>query len=150
MNTKEVIKRLQFWGGSLALLTIGGIVYSISKGITHSKKYHRKFDSDAIEEVEGRVTEVTTHRGKFQGTRGVVLVVDTENKGIISVHLGPEWFLRHQRKHFQPGDMVMAKGSLLQRKKEVYMVALSVSRGNDVLLLRNEKGEPYWDRWLRE
>ncbi|WP_372634458.1 hypothetical protein [Fodinibius sp.] len=150
LNTKEVIRNLQLWGGGLALLTIGGIVYSISKGIMRYKKYHRKFDSNAIEEVEGRVAEVVTDSGKFEQTRGVVLVVDTNRKGIIHVHLGPEWFLLHQRKHFKPGDMVIARGSLIEGKGEEFMVAASVSRGNEVLVLRNEKGEPYWNRWMRE
>lgn len=150
LNTKEVIRNLQLWGGGLALLTIGGIAYSISKGVMRFKKYHRRFDTETIEEIEGRIVEITTDRRKFEDTRGVILVLDTENKGIIPVHLGPDWFLHHQREHFNPGDMVVVKGSLINRDGEEFMIATSVSRGKDVLVLRNDRGEPYWDRWMRK
>lgn len=64
LNTKEVIRNLQLWGGGIALLAIGGIVFSIFNRIIRNKKYHRQFDPDNIKEHDGHILEVITESGQ--------------------------------------------------------------------------------------
>ncbi|GAA5520202.1 hypothetical protein LQ318_00655 [Aliifodinibius salicampi] len=148
LNTKEVIRNLQIWGGGLVLLTIGGIVYSISKGVMRIKKYHRQFDPDNVEEFEGNILEIITESSQNHEKRGVILIVETENKKIIPVHLGPEWYISHQQSRLKDGQKVRVVGSRVKYEDNPAIIAAQIEHGNSKLILRDEKGRPRWQSWI--
>lgn len=148
MNTREVIKNMQLVGGGLALLSAAGLTYAITKSINSRKKYARPFDSNTIEEFEGKILEVAHTEDKKDETRGIYLSFEVEEE-IIPVHLGPAWYINHQGRRFKPGDKITVKGSRIQFDGTEAIVAVSVSRNDEILKLRNEDGTPYWYGWSK-
>lgn len=148
LNTKEVIRNLQLWGGGLALLTIGGIVYSISKGVMRYKKYHRQFDPDNVEEFEGNILEIITESSQHDEKRGVILIVETENKKIIPVHLGPEWYISHQQSRLKDDQKIRVVGSRVNYEDNPAIIAARIEQGNSQLILRDDNGRPRWQSWI--
>lgn len=148
MNTQSVIKKLQLWGGSLALLAAGGLAYTISKSIAHYKKYHRDFDPETVEELKGRVLEVTADSDKPDQRRGMILILETENQEIIPVHLGPEWFIRHQRISFGDNAKITVTGSRVHHRDNPVLVVSEILVGDKKLVFRDEDGHPRWQSWI--
>lgn len=148
MNTQEVVKKIQLIGGSLALLTAAGFFWGISKGLKYRQKYKREFDPDKIETLEGRILEVLTNSEQDDMSQGVIVILQTEDEKIIPVHLGPEWYLSHQKKIFKDGDRVKVVGSRVNYQNNPVIIAAHIKRGNSELILRDEDGWPRWKSWV--
>lgn len=148
MNTREVIKKLKLVAGSIALLTAVGIAFEISKGLKNRRQYKRDFDPDTVEEVEGRIAEVSTDSDKHDKSRGQVLILETVNGKVIPVHLGPEWFLSHQKTRYKEGDKIIVIGSRINYQNNDVIIATKIKYGNSKLILRDESGFPRWQGWV--
>lgn len=148
LNTREVIRNLQIWGGSLTLLAIGGIAYLISKGVVRYKKYHRQFDPDNVEELDGHILEIITESGRKDEKEGIVLILETENKKIIPVHLGPKWYISHQQGRLKDGQKVRVVGSRVNYEDNPAIIAIRIEHGDSTLILRDENGRPRWQSWV--
>ena len=79
---------------------------------------------------------------------GVHLVVKTD-KGDVSVHLGPQWYLENQDVKVEPKDMVEIRGSRVMVQGKPAIVAAEVKKGDETLKLRDEAGVPVWSGWRR-
>jgi hypothetical protein len=77
---------------------------------------------------------------------GVHLVVKTD-KGDVSVHLGPQWYLENQDVKIQPKDKVEVKGSRVTVQGQPAIIAAEVEKGGETLVLRDEAGVPMWAGW---
>jgi len=148
MNTKEFIKNVQLVSGGIALLSAAGLTYAITKGLNNRKTYKRPFDPDKIVELEGKVLLRDTADDKKSEARGAIFDLQTKDE-VIPVHLGPSWYLDHQGRRFKVGDKVMVKGSRVQHNGKDFIVAISVTMGNEVLRLREEDGTPSWYGWSK-
>lgn len=148
MNTREVIKNLKLVGGSLALMTVAGIVFGVSKGLKYRKKYKRKFDPDRVEELEGHILEIVTENDQDDETQGASLILETESENIIPVHLGPEWYISHQQIRFKEGDKITVVGSRVDYQNSPVIIAAQIEHGNNKLILRDESGLPRWQSWV--
>ena len=147
MNTREFIKNVQLVGGGIALLSAAGLTYAIARGFNHRKIYKRPFDADKIEELKGKVLLPDKTNEKKSEARGAIFDLQTKDE-VIPVHLGPSWYLDHQdHRGFKDGDKVTVKGSRVEHNGKNFIVAISVSKGNEVLKLRDENGTPYWYGW---
>lgn len=148
MNTREIIKNLKLVGGGIALLTAAGIVFEISKGLKNRRRYKRDFNPDTIEELEGRILEASTDNDKHDETQGTILIMETENGKIIPVHLGPEWFLSHQKIRYKKGDKITVTGSRVKYQNNDVLIASQIQYGDSKLILRDESGFPRWQGWV--
>ena len=81
-------------------------------------------------------------------SRGVHLTLMTE-KGPLSVHLGPEWYVERLDEMLAKGDLVEVKGSRVTFAGNPANIAAEVRKGNAVLKLRDESGIPVWAGWRR-
>jgi hypothetical protein len=70
-------------------------------------------------------------------------------EGLQVVHLGPAWYLERQDIAIEAGDQLVILGSLVDLDGERVLIAREVTRGEDVLVLRDELGRPYWAGWRR-
>ena len=99
------------------------------------------YDPKAVETVTGEVVKVdriTPMRGM---SGGVHLVVKTD-KGDVSVHLGPQWYLENQDVKIEPKDKVEIKGSRVTMQGQPVLIAAEVKKGDEVLKLRDDAGDP--------
>jgi hypothetical protein len=90
------------------------------------------YDAKTVDTVSGEVVKVdriTPMRGM---SAGVHLVVKTD-KGDVSVHLGPQWYLENQDVKIEPKDKVQIKGSRITIQGQPAIIAAEVK-------LRDEAG----------
>lgn len=146
MNTRQVIRKLEIWGGGIVLLTVSALVFTVTKRIQHRKKYKRNYDPDTVEEIKGEIVEVGYTNVKNDETSGAYINIQVEEK-ILSVHLGPSWYIKRQKKQFKIGDRVTVTGSKVNRKGDQIIIAAVIKRGNSTFYLRDEKGMPRWRGW---
>ena len=110
--------------------------------------YGRMYDTKTVETVAGEVTKVDRITPMHGMSAGVHLVVKTD-KGDLSVHLGPQWYLENQDVKIEPKDKVEIKGSRVTVQGKPALIAAEVKKGDEVLKLRDEAGMPVWAGWRR-
>jgi hypothetical protein len=64
--------------------------------------------------------------------------------GPIRVMMGPASFVDQQPVQIAAGDVVEVTGWLVTRGRKSRLIAGQVKKGNQVLRLRNEQGQPLW------
>lgn len=110
--------------------------------------YSRMYDPKTVETISGEVVSVdviTPLKGMYYG---VHLMVKTA-KEIISVHLGPGWYIENQDTEIEPKDKVEVTGSRITLEGKPVIIAAEVKKGEEVLKLRDEKGFPFWSGWRK-
>lgn len=102
-----------------------------------------KYDLQTETKIKGTVDEVKLPPKGSEKEIAHLLVKDGTNS--IDVSLCPKTFLDDMGMSFAKGDEVAMTGSKVkQGDAEVFLVRELV-KGNDTLVLRDEKGKPVWD-----
>ena len=130
------------------VLAQGGPRWRGSGGWGPGSPYGRMYDPKTVETVTGdviKVDRITPMRGM---SAGVHVVVKTD-KGDVSVHLGPQWYLENQDVKIEPSDKVEIKGSRVTVQGQPAFIAAEVKKGDGLLKLRDEAGIPMWSGWRR-
>ena len=125
-----------------------GMGWKGSGGWGMGAAYGKMYDPKTVETVSGEVISVdkiTPVRGM---SYGVHLTVKTD-KETISVHMGPGWFIENQDIKIEPKDNVEVKGSRITFEGKPAIIAAEVTKGNEMLKLRDENGFPVWSGWRR-
>ncbi|MHC4307599.1 MAG: hypothetical protein ACYSR7_03125 [Planctomycetota bacterium] len=106
-------------------------------------QYCSIYSTNTIETIYGDVVSVekaASGRGMYYG---VHLTVKTE-KETLSVRLGPEWFMENQGIMIMPDDKVEIKGHRISDRGGTAIIAAEVTKGDEILRLRDESGLPFW------
>jgi hypothetical protein len=135
-------------GFAQEILAQGGMKWKGSGGWGMGSTYSRMYDTKTVETVSGEVVSVDTMVPMKGMSNGVHLNLKTD-KGTISVHLGPAWFIEKQDITIEPKDRVEVKGSRITLEGKPALIAAEVKKGDEVLMLRDEKGFPFWSGWQR-
>ncbi len=69
--------------------------------------------------------------------------------GIVDVYLCPKLFLDEMGVVFSKGDEIAVTGSKVKQDGADLVLAREVVKGNDTLVLRDDKGNPVWS-WQRK
>jgi len=139
---------------ALLLLPLGpgtfaqGMKWRGSGGWGPGDAYSRLYDPKTVETVTGEVVKVDRIVPMRGMSGGVHLVVKTD-KGDVSVHLGPQWYLENQDVKIEPKDRVEIKGSRITVQGKPALIAAEVKKGDEVLRLRDDAGVPMWAGWRR-
>jgi hypothetical protein len=110
--------------------------------------YQRMYDPATVETVSGTVASIDKVTPMKGMSPGVHLTLETE-KGPVSVHLGPEWYVERLDTKLAEGDSVEVKGSRVTYDGKPAIIAAEVKKGDDVLTLRDDSGIPAWAGWRR-
>ena len=101
----------------------------------------RMYDPSTLTTVQGRIADIQRVPGRWaQGVR-LLITVGAET---ISVHLGPDFYVDDQPVQLARGDTVEVKGSRITFAGQPAVIAQEVTRGDEVLSLRNASGFPLW------
>lgn len=104
-----------------------------------------RYDPQTVETVSGEVVSIDKVAYGRRGYSGVHLLLKTD-KGEISVHLGPSWYLDRQSLKVAPHDLIQVTGSRVTYDGKPALIAAEVKKGNESLRLRTAEGLPLWRR----
>jgi hypothetical protein len=91
----------------------------------------------------GAVEEVRTVPAPARGPGGLHLIVRT-NESTAEVHVGPITFARSRSFEFAVGDAISVTGSKVEIGGAEVILAREITKGDQVLTLRDPQGFPLW------
>jgi len=111
-------------------------------------QYDRMYDAKNIETVVGVLIKVEKITPFKRMSSGVHWLVKTDNE-IVSVHLGPKWYIDNQDMEVVPKNKVEIKGSRITYQGKPAFIAAEIITENEILVLRSEDGTPVWRSWRK-
>lgn len=115
---------------------------SLAQGAT-TQAYGGRYNPRTVWTVSGEVISVEKIDYGRRGYPGVHLTLKTA-KGILSVHLGPSWFVERQAMKVSPHDLVEVTGSPVIYEDKPALLAAEVKKGAESMRLREADGLPLW------
>lgn len=131
-----------------AVAAPGGFGWRGSRGWSSAGRYDRLFDAKTMTTINGEIMSLARFTPMKGMTAGVHMKVKTAAE-TLDVHLGPAWYLESQEADLKAGDKVEVKGSRITYEKKPAIIAVTIKRGDDVLVLRDTDGFPRWAGWRR-
>ncbi len=105
-----------------------------------------KYDVHTETKMKGTVEEVKLPpKGSEKEIAHLLLKNSTET---VDVYLCPKSFLDDMGESFSKGDEISLIGSKVKQGEADLILAREVLKGNDTLVLRDDKGNPVWS-WHR-
>jgi len=133
--------------GFLCLVLVAGAPAQQGKGPWGgwgpTSRYAVMYNPQAVETLEGEITEVERFSGARGMSSGVRLLLKTEAE-TIPVMLGPSWYLEKQRVQLKVHDRVEVMGCRGRAWGQAAFIAGEVKKGPQVLRLRDAQGVPLW------
>jgi hypothetical protein len=109
----------------------------------------RMYDLATVETLGGEVVQVNVAPSRRTGAPGRLNLLLKTDKETVTVHLGPSRYLDQQNFKLAAGDRVEVTGSRITRPGRTFIVAGEVKKGEQVLKLRDDQGNPLWPRGRR-
>jgi hypothetical protein len=125
-----------------------GMRWRGSGGWGPGSDYGRMYDPKTVTTIGGEVLSVDTFMPSKGMSPGVHLTLKTV-EGNVSVHLGPEWYISSQDTRVGKGDKIEVRGSRITFEGKPAIIAAQITKGNEVLRLRDDNGFPAWAGWRR-
>jgi hypothetical protein len=125
-----------------------GYGYPMYPGPGREDPYKKLFDPKTMKTISGQVIKVDQVPEPGFGME-MRLTVLSDKKEILPVYLGPAFYVGgvERARHFLLGDPVTVTGSQVTVSGEPFLIATTVTRGKDVLRLRDKDGNPEWNGW---
>jgi hypothetical protein len=125
-----------------------GMKWYGSGGWGPGTQYGRLYNPKTVESISGEVVSVDTIIPLKGMSSGVHLMVKTDQE-IISIHLGPSWYVQRQDIKIVPRDKVEITGSRITYQGKQAIIAAELKKGDEILKLRDINGLPVWSGWRR-
>ncbi|NBX17668.1 MAG: hypothetical protein EBR09_09910 [Proteobacteria bacterium] len=112
-------------------------------GWHYDSMYGRQYFSGTEVTVRGTITDIGAFmplRGMRNGSR-IILKTD---KGNVTVHLGPYWYIDAQDLKLEKGQSIEVEGRQIGSGKEAFIIASAIIAGKEKLSLRDSAGIPNW------
>ena len=139
------MKTRKFYLTAALVLFFAGNIYS-QNGWGPGSSYNSMYDTKTVETISGSVISVQQILPDKNMSSGIHLLLVTEN-GSVSVHLGPAWYIDNQDTQIRNGDNVLITGSKVTYNGDQVIIAREVTKGDQVLKLREDNGYPLWSGW---
>ena len=111
----------------------------------HDTLAQHDYDAKTVETIGGKVLSIeNTTPAKRRGD-WVQLMLQTE-KETIAVQLGPAWYIDKQTPRIEANDTIKVTGSRVTMDGKSAIVAADITKGNELLKLREDNGIPVWPR----
>jgi hypothetical protein len=103
------------------------------------------YDLKTVETIGGKVLSIEKTTPAKRRGYWVDLVLQTE-KETIAVQLGPAWYIDKQATRIEPNDTITVTGSRVTMDGKPAIIAADVTKGNELLKVRDNNGIPLWPR----
>jgi sporulation protein YlmC with PRC-barrel domain len=120
-------------------------------GIAQKDPFAKTFDPESLRKITGmviKVDSVVPKSGLFAQME-LELIIHPKGKEPIPVFVGPLWYVvsPERKRPFKSGDEVTVTGSWVAPEGTPFMIATSVTKGDETLQLRHQDGTPMWNAW---
>jgi hypothetical protein len=140
--------------GLLVVILIFGLLFASASfaqqktGRTRSNGWGpgNLYNPKTVETIKGEVVQVDEFTLAQGMPPGVRLALKTD-KEVISVYLGPQWYLENEDFEIEPKDRIEIKGSRITYEGKPAMAAAVIFKGDRVLRLLDANGFPVWSPW---
>ena len=105
----------------------------------------RDYDPKTVETIGGNVLSVEKTTPAKRRGYWVELILQT-GKETIAVQLGPAWYIDKQTPRIEANDTITVTGSRLTTDGKSAIIAADITKGNELLKLRDNSGIPVWPR----
>lgn len=105
------------------------------------------YNTKAATTFQAKVVSINREKCEGCGMTYVDLVVKTEADEA-TVRLGPAWYIDNQEDLLKTDDVVDIYASRAAEDGD-FFVAGKITKGDDVLILRDKDGRPMWQGWRR-
>jgi hypothetical protein len=146
MQRKSVIGALI----ALLLLSLAAIAFAApwngwrgSGGWGMGGAYQRMYNPATVETVTGEVVAVE-QTTPMKGMGGGVHLKLRTDKEMLSVHLGPAWYIERLDTRIEKHDRIEVTGSRVMVAGKPALIAAEVKKGDMLLKLRDDSGIPVW------
>ena len=102
-----------------------------------------KYDLKAETKINGAVEE--TRLFEFATRKDFVELVIKSNEGKVVVYVCPKPFQDELGIIFTKGDAITITGAKVKQEESEVILARELVKGQDTILLRDEKGNPVWN-----
>ncbi len=130
-----------------------GYGYDLYPGLAQQDPFAKIFDPKSIKNVTGQVIKVdhVIPKSGIMSQMQIELIIYVGRKETVPVYLGPEWYIAspNRRNPFKSGDEVTVTGSWITSQGLPFLIASSVTKGNETLQLRDKEGTPTWKGWKK-
>ena len=106
------------------------------------------YDKATMTTFKAKVVAIENEKCEGCNMTHADLVVDMDGEKV-SVRLGPSWYIDKQDELLEKGDVVEIFASKVKHGDDDVLVAGKITKGDDVLMLRDENGRPAWQGWRR-
>ena len=109
----------------------------------------RMYRTQSVETITGKVMSVNNVTSPRNVYGGLHLRVKTAKEDI-DVHLGPIWYINNQNIKINLQDKIRVRGWRITTEGNPAIVAAQMTKGDQVITLRNPDGSPLWSgkgRW---
>ena len=117
------------------------VVFAVGLAGIQNTPAQNDYDVKTVGTIGGRDLSVE----KTAPANWINLLLQT-GKETIAVQLGPDWYIDKQTPRIQPNDTIKVTGSRVTMDGRSIFVAADVTRGNELLRLREANGIPFWPR----
>jgi hypothetical protein len=101
-----------------------------------------KYDLQTETKIQGTIQDVTMPATGHE--KEVVHLVVKVGNDTINVYLCPKSFLDEMGIEFKQGDEIVVTGSKVKQEDADLVLARQTQKGQDTLVLRDDKGNPVW------
>jgi hypothetical protein len=121
-----------------------GRVCSRILGIHNTLAQH-DYDAKTVETIGGTVLSIEKTTPEKKRGYWIDLMLQTE-KETIAVQLGPAWYIDKQTPRIEANDTITVTGSRVTMDGRSAIVAADITKGNELLKLREDNGITVWPR----
>jgi hypothetical protein len=131
--------------GSMKTITKVMTMVALAVGLLgiHDILAERGYDAKTVETIGGKVLSIENTTPAKRRGYWVELMLQTGNE-TIPVQLGPAWYIDNHTPRIEANDIITVTGSRLILDGRSAIVAADITRGNELLKLRDDNGMPVW------
>ncbi len=100
--------------------------------------------------IHGVITRLRAETFSLDLEPGLALDIQTPDRGLVHVHLGPLWLLERHMAGLKKGDEVTLQTVCYNLAGRDRLLAGEVTHKGNTLVLQDPHGIPYWEAWRKQ
>jgi hypothetical protein len=119
------------------------VVFAVGLLGIHNALAEPDYDAKTVETIGGKVLSIEKTTPAKKRGYWIDLILQTQ-KETIAVQLGPDWYIDKQTPRIEANDTITVVGSRVTMDGRPAIVAADITKGNELLKLRENNGIPVW------